>query len=916
MFEKVDHTLETILLPFQDIEFIFQDPFIDMTQKEKEIFLVNKILRDTTLKNIDNAKLLIEKYYGDIIELKENNNKKVFDKYQKILTELSESFITIRDGEICYKYWKNGNDNVFLGPYGEFEKIEIFRRLNAKISLDMIYCFFLAKREDGDFFELENFYSSIQLQDKQLEIILDKGVAENHLHGNAAFNFYFIWQNIMNNDKVEKMYEHKFFIGEEKFSKSSELFLRIASILRIILISFIKDNYDEASKKFLNCKLIEYYKKSEMVFLGKIESFLKKYANIKNLNLIDELELDNEYLGEFIDSFKKEYSISYSIKDRDYIFNVFYNLSGLKTYGENIFLYLAFKYIRSNGSEDLYFRKLFLDYCRIKNNFYTTIIQTRDIKGLIGFSDYYNNATGIVESFIKKESNEKSKEYYKLLLRNEFQDRALKIVEIRFSIKKNEDAMAKDFIKIMRAYREIIKEDYLDGEIDFPRIGITYHFIKEEEKGKNDKCWVNAVYNDKAEKLAEKELRYRILQNKYFNQLNTLLKLRSRNGYISNFIVGIDVASIEDNTPVDVFAPVFECARDREKDKLVFKDKNGHTVRFKTLNFTFHAGEDFRHLLTGLRRIDEVIKRCKFHSGDRIGHGIALGIDASKWMKSNSVILIPRGEYLDNLVWVWNKLSKERIGNSKFSIFLEKEIYNISKEIFGNMSGITIAMLYDAYENKFNPINNEKLKIDKKLKIKEEKEIKEDCNMYNINDEDLIFCKVAKNNERIIWNTKKINYSYHCSCYLKKINEPIYVSVNEIVVELMEYMQNILIEVISEKGIIVEINPSSNTKIGEFESILENHSIKLNRLEELDKKNVIININTDDPIVFNTKISAEYSYIYYSLLNNRESKEKILEWIDKIRRYSMDTTFVQNKISKEEYLEYLEKILEEFYDMD
>ncbi|CAH1057575.1 hypothetical protein PAECIP111894_03733 [Paenibacillus pseudetheri] len=90
--------------------------------------------------------------------------------------------------------------------------------------------------------------------------------------------------------------------------------------------------------------------------------------------------------------------------------------------------------------------------------------------------------------------------------------------------------------------------------------------------------------------------------------------------YLSHFIVGLDAASLENNTPVQVFAPVYGAARNSDDDKMVKIDRDGNKVRHQSMFFTFHAGEDFRHLNSGLRRIDEVIDYCKFHSGDRIGH--------------------------------------------------------------------------------------------------------------------------------------------------------------------------------------------------------------------------------------------------------------------------------------------------------
>lgn len=82
------------------------------------------------------------------------------------------------------------------------------------------------------------------------------------------------------------------------------------------------------------------------------------------------------------------------------------------------------------------------------------------------------------------------------------------------------------------------------------------------------------------------------------------------NSSYAKFVTGADAAASEFDTPPEVFAPSFRRLR-----------KNG--IR----HFTYHAGEDFFHILSGLRAIYEAIEFLGLQAGDRIGHATAAGVD-------------------------------------------------------------------------------------------------------------------------------------------------------------------------------------------------------------------------------------------------------------------------------------------------
>ncbi|MCP4349235.1 MAG: hypothetical protein GY795_27460 [Desulfobacterales bacterium] len=137
------------------------------------------------------------------------------------------------------------------------------------------------------------------------------------------------------------------------------------------------------------------------------------------------------------------------------------------------------------------------------------------------------------------------------------------------------------------------------------------------------------------------QCRHYHLRNKNSKRTRALLTLLREKPEFREYMVGVDAAANELHAPPEVYAPVF-----RE-----FK-RNGFT------NFTFHVGEDYIHLISGIRAVYEAVIFLELNEKNRIGHATALGIPPEPWMKkSDRKIAIEKGEWLDNLVFAYMLLS-------------------------------------------------------------------------------------------------------------------------------------------------------------------------------------------------------------------------------------------------------------------
>lgn len=133
-------------------------------------------------------------------------------------------------------------------------------------------------------------------------------------------------------------------------------------------------------------------------------------------------------------------------------------------------------------------------------------------------------------------------------------------------------------------------------------------------------------------------------------------------------IVGVDVAGKDFNVGPEAFVDFFKCLR----------MMNG--VR----HFTYHAGEDFFHLLSGLRTICEVVFFLDFDYHCRIGHASAAGVDPLKWAWCvKDFIPMRQGEYLDDLIFVCYLINKKNIDclKRKYKVIKER-ILELAENIY------------------------------------------------------------------------------------------------------------------------------------------------------------------------------------------------------------------------------------------
>lgn len=229
-------------------------------------------------------------------------------------------------------------------------------------------------------------------------------------------------------------------------------------------------------------------------------------------------------------------------------------------------------------------------------------------------------------------------------------------LEARVSGKPDLAGMRRRVWPVVGNYQQLWK----DKKVDYT-LGVGVHFIKREDKDRR--------------KLAKEGLaviRHRRERDSLVRQMTALMNYR----HCWREVCVVDAANSEFHARPEVFAPIFREIR-RRFDLGAWRDDQWEPDT--PLHFTFHVGEEFHHLSSGLRAIDEALEFLNLPDGSRLGHGFALGFSPELFDERVPGALAPKEEWLDNLVWLYGRLPHL----STFRAWARARISELSSEIYG-----------------------------------------------------------------------------------------------------------------------------------------------------------------------------------------------------------------------------------------
>lgn len=383
-------------------------------------------------------------------------------------------------------------------------------------------------------------------------------------------------------------------------------------------------------------------------------------------------------------------------------------------------------------------------------------------------------------------------------------------------------------------------------------------------------------------------------------------------------ITGVDAAGNEESVPPEVYAPYLRRLAAMREAQKIRADKIKDMPELNPLKKLFHSGEDFEDIITGLRRMDETVNFLCYGENDRISHALALGVNPHKWYSGKSAIRISKINYLDNLVWLHAQVTKSGLPEFlPLAIWCEKLAIKIARELYDGITeskrleNININVLLDAWKLRRNcPITWNRI-----LNKNGIEQIRNTNKFELIPDIDKKF-----NGENLGLESELFQYYNNNQNFFKKANECIYLKNDGEVlwdgtfneeIDLKTYtnavyaVQDLKINEYAEKGIILEVCPSSNIYIGNLSSVEEHPVFRwnppirswLNNKFNKSKirKNVInVCINTDDPAVFPTNMENEFRLLKLgaeNLMDDSDDIKDIEDWINSLKEYNEKVFF-------------------------
>ena len=941
--ERLDLICATLLLPFANPSYGEFDPLFEKVcyyqkylrgdGRENVLYSQHRKLQDRILQSLtarfakpqrlDELVQILDLFYGDYSLssfLWKNCKNKPESEYSldlfyvQRIAEISNSFITLRDGHPALRNWYNKDD--LFPDATSLHKAEVWNMLVRQSTPDLWIAGYYAFSPHISLPMLYNIPDEPILADLVLMEKLSIGLADIHTHFHSGINYQVQWELVT--DLSTLRYDDT---NRKNYYEYVCLVLK-AGLLRLMLADYL---HSARSSEF---DFLKYYEKKNVP-----QDLLKVLrAAMYSDTIVD--SACEECLSSFI-SWKQQLFLTFpdlvdcsapSSKPWNDLLarSAYKNYQQLNTSND---ILLFFEGLRlANEKYPPQFTHALLQYIRLKNYFFRSITQPETIHGLRQFRGYFGLGSSIINILRETEKNH-VQDIERAIFFSYTRQPYLQLLEMKISpphlnasTNSDESRRIRYKSKVRKQLRDLIISycsvletlgslnknnqetigqtlDRLQNEqrISVPTLGIVYHFIKLDEKRSfyRQICWADEEQEKDRGDVYPETLRKSAT---LFSEI--LTELFQEIPYLAEYVVGLDAASDEMHHEPWLYAPVFRQARSRQ---YTYPIQPQTKSALPNLGLTYHVGEEFRTLLSGLRAIDEVIEHFGLKTGDRLGHAVALQVEPQLSQHENSTAILPVMEYLENLLWLWHL--KGQIGIAFTSLpDLEQKIMQIARGLYPHYEGLTPYLLWRGYQLKFQMIDSEMLQRFKhgNLPLCAYSSLYcPDCQAYK---KSHLVCRSAYAasgdlGSSFVWSEYDLLLSHFCPFFKNKYATPIFISIPREEIKLLEEIQEYLREKVQRKGLIVEVNPTSNSAISEIQHLFGHPLLKLNDwgLNKTAEQynNIPLTISTDNPLIFRTTVENEMSYIYYMLIYMGYHQADVLRWIERVREVGIERCFIR-----------------------
>lgn len=350
--------------------------------------------------------------------------------------------------------------------------------------------------------------------------------------------------------------------------------------------------------------------------------------------------------------------------------------------------------------------------------------------------------------------------------------------------------------------------------------------------------------------------------------------------HILRTVRGFDLCTDEAGVPIWVMAPLIRWVRDAGQQAFIHLKSRGE-FKIPPPRISVHAGEDFVHLLTGLRRLDESVTYLSLEEGDRLGHALALGVNPSVWFGRAGRVVVTYEERLFDLIWEWGCYARQGIGvASERLAYVRTEMVWLARSTFGRsyapedlMHFVDLLHREQALRAEGFPDNptlrTYNLRRQKgQLAVERDEPEPDGCQLLR-----------AYLSDEEVWRRGRMPKDID----LRNIKHE---------QEALTQLQQGLRRKVGRLCLTIEVNPSSNLLIGDLGNF-EGHPLWRLRpvVSEVESFPLSVCIGSDDPLTFATTLPHEYQLLFDALIMMGRTHEEAMNWIDEARDAGMQSRF-------------------------
>jgi hypothetical protein len=540
------------------------------------------------------------------------------------------------------------------------------------------------------------------------------------------------------------------------------------------------------------------------------------------------------------------------------------------------------------GRPDPWFTAAFWQIVRLRCIYYRHIVQRPLTSGLQWFLRFYSHFSPLAAPL----SQVRPEAAFRVEVGSVGDSERIAALELRVSGGETAVEIGEQLRTIVRSWGHVLGRF---GAGDCPELGVIAHFTKERDSHRSWTDGTPQAYG--AGTHAEPQGRFdpgRAAPTCHEVRFGEYLASRAHNARALAELLhavpsalwlmrGIDVASDELAVPTWALVPLYRYVRQEAAYAAMLPGAQGAPP----LRTTAHVGEDFRHLMEGLRRIFEAARYLLAANGGRIGHATALGFEPRAWAGSVGALLMPMEERLWDLIFEWRlyagfEVPAEFVAHAPAGrqAYLAVHIRELVQEICGCDDG---GRTWEASDLAQLHHDLHELMAGETRAVLRPDELSVARGLRRVwADERWASPRRAARIQRYLGDR----------CVFRRGQQLVDVTLNEAEIAALEAVQQAVRRGIAARGIVVEVNPTSNLLIGDLLDLRNHPILRLFPVEpEEGPPPVQIAIGSDDPITFNTSLLREYALLYQAARAAGYSDRTVQDWLDRVRQTSMDARF-------------------------